>query len=428
MTVYNLYRKDLQTVNRDDFKKILSNKKPFILDGSTGANLMKAGMPNNVCPELWITENSGVLLDLQKRYVESGSMALCTATLGANREALKRYGLDSKTDEINRKLTEITQKAVDGKAYVMGDICPSGLFMKPYGEASFEQMYDIFYEQAKILDDAGVDMFIVETQLNLSETRAAVLAIKDVCDKPILACMTVDEKGMTMSGNKISACLLILSSLGVDAVGCNCSLGPKIMLDILNGAKKYSSVPLIAKANAGKPHGTGKDMYFDVNAQEFYDACIEIANSGVQVIGGCCGTTPEYIGLLKDLEFKAEGNISDISMIAANEKEIFCIDNNIIDNLDNISCIECSPNLEDDIMDELDDDADIIRLRINSIEDADILLENSFLINVPLMIDSDNREALDIALKKYAGRAIIDPECKICDNELINKYNPVVIR
>ena len=416
-------------MTREDFKKILSENKPFILDGSTGANLMKAGMPNNVCPELWIIENSGILADLQKRYVESGSMAVCTPTLGANRESLKRYGLNSRTEEINRKLVEITKNAVDGKAYVMGDICPSGLFMKPYGEATFEQIYDIFYEQAKIHDDAGVDMFIIETQLSLAETRATVLAIRDVCDKPILACMTVDEKGVTMGGNKISACLIALSALGVDAAGCNCSLGPKIMLDVLNNAKKYSAVPLIAKANAGKPHGTGKDMHFDVNAQDFYSACVELAQSGVQIIGGCCGTTPEYISLLRDLEFKANSE-SDISMIAANEKDIFYIGNDIIDKLTDIAVIECSPNLEEDIMDALDDEAGIIRLRVNNIEDADILLENSFLINVPLMLGSDNKEALNMALRKYSGRVIIDPECNIFDtaNDLRNKYNPVFIR
>jgi hypothetical protein len=146
----------------------------------------------------------------------------------------------------------------------------------------------------------------------------------------------------------------------------------------------------------------------------------------VQIIGGCCGTTPEYIALLKDLPFK-ESDISDISMTAANEKEIFCIDDSIIENLADIAVIECSANLEDNIMDALDDEAGIIRLRINTVDDANILLDNSFLINVPLMLNSDNREALDMALKKYAGRAIIDPDCKICDDMLKSKYNPVFI-
>ena len=415
-------------MTRDIFKKILSDKKPFILDGSTGVYLMKEGMPNNVCPELWIIENSKILIDLQKRYVGSGSAAVCSPTIGANRAALKRYDLDSRTEEINRKLVDISKSAVGDKAYIMGDISTCGLFMKPYGETPFEEIYDIFYEQAKILDDAGVDMFIIETHFNLAETRAAVIAIKDVSDKPVIACMTVDEQGKTMSGNKLSACLNILSSLDVDAAGCNCSLGPEGILKALNGAKKYSTVPLVAKANAGKPHGTGKDMYFDVNAQEFYNACMELAESGVQIIGGCCGTTPEYIELLKDLKYKENGDISDISMIASNEKEIFCIDKDMIDQLTDIEVIECSSNLEEDIMDALDDDASIIRLHVNSVADADILLENSFLISTPLMLYSDNKEALETALRKYAGRVVIDPECKVCDDDLRNKYNPVFIQ
>lgn len=418
-------------MDREEFAKILASGKPFILDGSTGANLMKRGMPDGVCPELWIIENPGVLAGLQREYADGGSDAVCAATFGANRESLKRYGLEDRTKEINERLVAVTREAVGNKSYVMGDLSPSGLFLAPYGDAEFNDVYEIFFEQAKILDEAGVDLFLIETQLSLAEARVSLLAVRAASKKPVIVCVSVDEKGFTMGGNSLASCLLVLSSLGADAVGCNCSVGPDKMYEILEKEGKYSYAPLVAKANAGKPHGEGADMYFDVDCCEFCGAYGKIIASGVQIIGGCCGSTPDYIkhlcGEYKNIVVPpVNRGDTDLDMCAANEKELFFIDRKA----DLPELIECSIDLEDSIMDALDDGAKILRIQIAEEEDADLLLRSSFLINAPLMLCSINMEALDLAMKKYPGRVIIDPGCELSDvarRYFKGKYNPVFL-
>ena len=177
-------------MTREAFRELVK-KGPVLLDGATGTNLQKAGMPVGVCPEQWIMENSEVLIDLQKRYVEAGTDILFAPTFTASRIKLKEYGLEDHLEEMNRKLVALSKEAAKGtNALVAGDLTMTGEQLYPLGDLMFEDLVDVYKEQAKIIAEAGADLFVVETMMSLQECRAAVLAIRETCDLPIMASMT----------------------------------------------------------------------------------------------------------------------------------------------------------------------------------------------------------------------------------------------
>ena len=204
---------------------------PMILDGATGTELIKAGMPSGVCPEEWILAHPDVISDIQKRYAGSGSNAVLAPTFGANREVLSRYGLGEKTAEMNIALARLSRAAA-GNALVGGDLSPTGKYLRPIGDMDADTLIDIYFEQAKALDPY-VDFFMIETNMDLAATRMAVLGAKKASQKPIFVTMTVTESGKTMSGDAPDAAFLTLSALGISAFGLNCSTGPREMKKLL---------------------------------------------------------------------------------------------------------------------------------------------------------------------------------------------------
>ena len=242
---------------------------PMLLDGSTGTSLMRCGMPNGACPESWVLEHPDAIQKIQRGYVDAGSDALYTPTFGANSPTLKRNHLDG-ADRINRELAELTV----GRARLTGgDMSPTGLFIEPFGDATFDEVAGIYAEQASALDASGVDFFIVETNISLQEVRAAVTGIKQVSSKPVFVTMTVDDNGRTLSGDRLDCCLVALAELGISAFGTNCSQGPDKMLELLRGLTQLSvslGIPLIAKPNAGMPHESPDgSRHFDLDAESF---------------------------------------------------------------------------------------------------------------------------------------------------------------
>lgn len=165
-------------MTKQDFQKIAADH-ILILDGATGTNLQKAGMPVGVCPEQWILEHTDIMLELQKSYVEAGSQILYAPTFTGNRIKLAEYGLEEQLVEINTRLTALAKEAANGKAWVAGDLTMTGQQLYPFGELQFEELVEVYKEQAKALYDAGVDLFVVETMMSLQETRAAVIAIQE---------------------------------------------------------------------------------------------------------------------------------------------------------------------------------------------------------------------------------------------------------
>ena len=274
---------------------------PLILDGATGTQLQKRGYQGDVSAEQWVLDHPDSIQDVQRRYVQAGSQVVYAPTFGANRQKLEERSIFNQTAEYNRRLTALSQQAVEGRAWVAGDISPTGLFLSPLGEASFEELVDIYAEQAAGLEQAGVDLFVVETMMTLADARAAVLAIRSVSDKPIFVTFTCDESGRCLSGTDVAAALVVLQGMGVSAFGLNCSTGPEQMLKQLRRLRDYARVPLIAKPNAGMPVTVDGKTTYDCTPEEFVRWVPDMLQAGTAIFGGCCGTDEDYICLLYTL-------------------------------------------------------------------------------------------------------------------------------
>ena len=275
------------------------------LDGATGSNLVKAGMPSGVCPEQWILEHREVMLQLQKEYVQAGTNILYAPTFTANRVKLAEYHLEKNMSSMIHDLVAISKEAAASTpghpVYVAGDITMTGEQLRPMGKMELEDLIAIYKEQILCLVDAGADLLVVETMMSLAETRAALIAAKEVCDLPVIATLTFEADGRTLFGTDAKTAAVVLESLGASAIGANCSTGPAQMEGIISDMVSVTMIPIIAKPNAGLPfldeNGT---TCYNMEAEEFTEEMQVLVNAGAAILGGCCGTTPEFIRQLHD--------------------------------------------------------------------------------------------------------------------------------
>ena len=267
------------------------------LDGATGTELAKQGMPPGVCPELWVSENPQAIIAVQTAYAAAGSDIVYAPTFGGNPAKLAEFGLAERTEELNRTLAEISRNALPGKL-VFGDIAPTGAILEPAGSASFEETVRCYKRQIRGLLDGGVDGFAIETMMDLQEARAALIAVREMCDLPVIVTLTFEPGGRTLTGTDPVSALVTLQSLGADAFGCNCSTGPDMMAQIIAELKPYAKIPLVAKANAGMPRLVDEKTVFELGPEEFANAALALVDAGANLIGGCCGTSPAHIAAL----------------------------------------------------------------------------------------------------------------------------------
>lgn len=289
-------------MQRAEFLK-RAEERPIILDGAMGTNLFLRGMPRRVCAEKWISENPEIVIGLQREYAEAGSDIIYAPTFGANRTRLKEYGLEAETAELNRKLVEISRKAAGEKTLVAGDISPTGLMLESAGgEAEPEDIFAVYKEQTEALCAVGVDLFVIETMMSQEEIRIGLEAILSVTDLPVMCTMTVDERGRGLFGGSVFEAAAELEKAGAAAVGINCCFGPDKLKDIIAKIAEKVTIPVIAKPNAGKPvmdqHGIAR---YDMSPEIFCGHMKGLREAGASVLGGCCGTTPEYIRQLKKM-------------------------------------------------------------------------------------------------------------------------------
>ena len=270
----------------------------LLLDGAMGTELQKRGLPAGVCPEAWCLDHPAATEGIHTAYREAGSDIVYTATFGANRLKMGLYGLTNVRDT-NRKLAEIAVGAA-GMGLVAGDIGPTGRFVEPFGDLPFEEAVAIFREQAQGLLEGGVDLFVIETMMDIQEARAALIAVREVCDHFCMVTMTYEKHGRTLNGTDPVSALTILQGLGADAVGCNCSTGPEGMIGLISTMKPHAAVPLVAKPNAGLPQLIDGATVFDLDAAGFAGFGGAFAAAGVNLMGGCCGTTPAHLRALRD--------------------------------------------------------------------------------------------------------------------------------
>ena len=272
---------------------------PLILDGATGSNLLKSGMPRGICSEKWIAEHPKPLIQLQKAYIEAGSHIVYAPTFLANPISLKSHGLAHETKQLNHELVRISKEAAAGKALVAGDISTTGKLMEPMGEMPYDTLFEAYKEQITYLSEAGVDLLVAETMMAPDETMVILDAAAEVCELPVLCSLTIESDGSLFFGGNIYDAAEALEAVGADAVGCNCSVGPEQLEAVIAGIRKRVSIPVIAKPNAGMPKitDTGEAVYH-MEPEEFALHMEALYKAGASVLGGCCGTDPEYIRAL----------------------------------------------------------------------------------------------------------------------------------
>lgn len=286
-------------MKKQEFAALCENK-VVLLDGATGSNLMKAGMPRGVCTEAWVCEHPQPLLDLQRAYVRAGSEILYAPTFSANRHSLARHGLEKRVWELNTRLVALSKQAAEGRALVAGDLTTTGVPLEPMGTMGDHELFAIYREQIEALAAAGADLLVVETMLGVDETAVALEAAQAVCELPVLCSLTVQADGSAYFGGDCVEAVQTLQELGAAAVGINCSSGPEQLVSLVRNMKRVAKVPLLVKPNAGLPviSEDGEAVY-PMGAEEFARHMADLVAAGAGVIGGCCGTTPEFIAALK---------------------------------------------------------------------------------------------------------------------------------
>ncbi|MDD3217576.1 MAG: homocysteine S-methyltransferase family protein [Lachnospiraceae bacterium] len=288
-------------MKKSEFRELV--KKPVLLDGATGSNLTLAGMPKGVCTEMWVLEHADILVELQKQYIAAGSQIVYAPTFAANRISLKAFGLEDEVASINTRLVGLSKEAARGSdALIAGDVTTTGKFLEPYGDLTYEELLEAYKEQIKVLADAGVDLLVAETMLGADEVCIFLDAAKAVCDLPLMCSLTVSADGRTLYGGDMMEAVTTLQQFGADAVGINCSVGPDQLEATVRSMAKVATIPIIAKPNAGLPTitDTGEAVY-SMDAAAFAKSCRALVDAGAGIIGGCCGTKPEYIKALKEM-------------------------------------------------------------------------------------------------------------------------------
>ena len=288
-------------MTRSEFQALLRNG-TVILDGATGSNLRASGMPVGVCTEQWVLEHPEVLQNLQRAYVEAGSQIVYAPSFSANRLSLSMYALEDQLAAMNRALVQLSRDAVGGKAFVAGDMATCGKPVDVEGGVRYEELIEVYREQAQLLVDAGVDLIGLETMMGVTECSAAIEAIRSVCDLPVMCTLTLDAVGAAYFDGDAELAAQTLPALGADAIGVNCGQGPELYVSVIQRMRMHTELPLIAKPNAGLPviQSDGSAVY-GMSPGKFAREMEKLKKAGAGILGGCCGTTPEHIRMLKEI-------------------------------------------------------------------------------------------------------------------------------
>ncbi len=275
---------------KDDYlQRVLNGEEFLVFDGAMGTQLQERGLAAGELPELLCLTNPDEIRDIHAAYVAAGADVATTNTFGANAEKL---GDAATVEEIFSAAVSCARAS--GVRYVAADIGPTGQLLEPMGTLPFDDAYELFARQARAATAAGADLFIVETMADLAEAKAALLAVVENSDLPVFVTMTFAEDGRTFLGTTPEVAAVTLSSLGADAVGINCSLGPRDLLPLVEQMLPWAKCPVMVQANAGLPRVEDGVTVFDVHPAEYCEAVAQMLDAGVTIVGGCCGTAPEY--------------------------------------------------------------------------------------------------------------------------------------
>jgi len=429
-----------------EFRELLNSGKPILLDGGMGTMLQSKGLALGESPEVAALEHPDWLLDIHGAYVAAGTQILCANTFGANREKLRRTGRT--VDEVIPASIAIAKQAAAGRALVALDIGPIGQLLEPTGLLKFEDAVDIFKEEVAAAVKAGADLVMIETMTDLQEARAALLAVKETCDLPVVVSLTYEERGRTFLGHSPAAAALTLEGMGADVIGINCSLGPREMPPLVEELTRWTNLPISVKPNAGLPDPGGAG--YDITAEEFAASMAKLTEMGVRFYGGCCGTTPEYIALLNKA---LEGRV--IREIPRSVPAAVCSGSCVVP-IDRVRVIgerinptgkkamkEALRKGDVDYMlgqalEQMGAGADILDVNVGlpEIDEPEMMVRVvkalQGVTDAPLQIDSTDPKAVEGALRVYCGKAIVnsvngDEESMEAILPLVKKYGASVV-
>ena len=286
------------------FQEWIEDKSKIVLfDGAFGTELIKRGLEPGKVPDILNIENPDSIVEIHKSYYDAGSDMCQTNTFGSTPLNLRRHNLEDQIQEIIENALNNIKKVCPTGRLIVGDIGPTGEFRPPVGNASSEEWYSSFKMQSKLLDK-GVNLYHVETISDLEEILAAIRAIKEVSNKPIIASITYKKtkRGFfTIMGDSLEKCIKALESEKVDVIGANCTLGSRDMLDLVKQAIEMTNIPISAKPNAGQPRIEGLQTFYDQPIEEYVRDIQEMIKLGVKVVGGCCGTSPKTINEIRKI-------------------------------------------------------------------------------------------------------------------------------
>ena len=420
-----------------DFNQLLKNKFVF-LDGAMGTELQARGLKLGGVPEILNFTHPEWIEDIHKTYISAGANIIYTNTFGSNRYKLEET--DKTTEEVITEAIKIAKSACKGTDTLVAlDIGPIGQLLEPTGSLSFEEAYDIFKEQ--IIAGKDADVIVFETMTDLYEIKAAILAAKENSSKPVLCTMTFEQNLRTFTGCSISSMAMTLQGLGVDALGLNCSLGPKELLPVVKELVKWTSIPVIVKPNAGLPNP--ETNTYDISPQEFSDYMIELSKLGVKIFGGCCGTTPKFIKSLtdtfKNIEYTPNTSFEEVSAICSPSNTVIIDQPRIIGERINPTgkkvFKEALKNNDIDYIlgqaiEQIHAGADILDVNVGlpDIDEKNMMItvvkKLQSIVDVPLQIDSTIPEVLESALRIYNGKPIVNSVNG--EEESLNSVLPLV--
>lgn len=371
------------------------------MDGAAVSELCKRGMPADACPGEWMLAHRDVLAELQRDYVRAGSGVLVTPTFTVNAGILAGYGREDMVEEYNLRLAELTRQSAGFDRLVAGNLGPTGLLIPPYGETPFEDIVDIYAQQAAALARGGVDLFLVESASSMAEARAAVLgARRSAPGMPIWVTCACDGEGRMDTGTDVLAAAIVMQGMGVEAFGLN-GVDAAVAEAQLARIHMYTDLPLIAEPG-------GEDD--DASPADFARRTPAMAESGVRIFGGCGGTSSRHIaalrGAMDEIDFNSLPVLeldSDVIPCATEKEARF-----ITPDVDVGEAIECSPNLMEDILEAEDRPQGALKIAILEEDDVDIFAAEQYVVQDALCLWSDVPELLEAALRAYQGRAFWD--------------------
>ena len=411
-----------------EIKKYLEDNL-LIFDGAMGTMLQKEGLPIGDNPEIFGMKNPDKLLKIHKKYLEAGSNVVTTNTFGCNELKVTKLGYT--VEEIIDNAIKIAKQAIEESdkskpRFVALDIGPIGEMLEPMGTLSFDKAYDIFKRQAIQGEKSGADLIIIETMMDLYEAKAAVLAAKENTNLPVICTMTFDENGRSFTGCLPEAMVATIEGLGVDALGVNCSLGPKQLLPIVKTITELANVPVIVQANAGLPDMKNGETVYKMTAKEFFQGVQKFVDLGVSIVGGCCGTNETFIKEISDnlhLLQKKSPNKKKSTIVCSASKYVDIKEPTIVGERLNPTgrkpLIEAYSSGNNDYvinlaLEQVNEGSEILSVNVG-VPDLDeekamkrVVKGIQEVVDTPLQIDSSNVDALEAGLRYYNGRTIVN--------------------